>query len=171
MDRSGSVLVIVLLVLMLISIGGISAINLAVFESYVIRNSGLYRQNLFLAETAAEMGARIVLNERDPSRLEPGARDWLWDMHEWLSRAGISLPDKGYAVFGDFSEETLCILEQRGEAEKDTLRWYAAGWKDIAGESIRVSKKARWRKGIVVGVYDSKRYGRAWVEIGVVKKF
>ncbi len=171
MDRSGSVLVIVLLVLMLISIGGISAINLAVFESQVIRNSGLYRQNLFLAETAAQTGARIVLNERDPSRLLPGERDWIWGMDDWLSRAGTSLPDNGYAVFGDFSEETLRILEQRGEAGKDTLRWYAAGWKDVSGESIRVSNNAGWRKGIVVGVYDSRRYGRAWVEIGVVKKF
>lgn len=164
-------MVIVLVVLLVLSLGGISVINRSVTESYIVRNSGFQKQNLQLAEMAALEGLREILRIRDAANLKPGAKQWIWCTNDWNDAARGKIPDSGYAVPRTVSEKTINTMKQRGETDKGTLRYYFAGWEDAKNESISMRTTAKWRTGIITGVYDSPRHGRAWVEIGVLKKF
>jgi hypothetical protein len=168
---NGSVLVIVLLILVLLTMGGITAINLSVAESYIVRNSGFHAQNRQLAELAAMEGLRSILGERNPARLNPGAQEWFWTQDDWNTLARGKIPDHNYAVPGSVTEKTIKSIERRGEATAGTLRYFFVGWEDAEMESITIGDAPRWRKGKVIGVYDSPRYGRAWTEVGVIRKF
>lgn len=167
----GAVMVIVLMVLVLLTMGGMSAVHLSVTESFIVRNAGLHAQNRKLAEMAAMEGLREILGERDASMLQPGARDWIWETDDWESAAAGALPTHNFAVPRAVSGKAVEVIENRGETNADTLRYYVAGWTDADGDSIGITNQPVWQKGRVIGVYDSPRYGRAWVEIGVMKKF
>ncbi len=169
--EGGAVMVIVLMVLVLLTMGGMSAVHLSVTESYIVRNAGLHAQNRKLAEMAAMEGLREILGERDPSMLDPGARDWIWETGDWDNAASGSLPSHGYAVPRAVSNKAVDVIETRGETNADTLRYYVAGWTDADGDSIGITNQPVWQKGRIIGVYDSPHFGRAWVEVGVVKKF
>ena len=54
--------VIVLMMLILITIVGISAINMAMIESSIVRTDGLYKRNFYLAESAAYEAAQRLEN-------------------------------------------------------------------------------------------------------------
>ena len=164
-------MVIVLLVLFILTLGGISAINLSVTESYIVRNSGFHKQNLQLAEMAALEGLREILTIRDAADLQPGGKEWIWSVTDWNDAAHGAIPDSGYGVPRTVSEKTINTMEQRGETDKGTLRYYFAGWEVAKDETISMRATAKWRTGSIIGVYDSPRHGRAWVEIGVLKKF
>ncbi len=170
-SQTGSVMAVVLMIMVLLSLGGMSAIHLSMVESGIVRNAGLYKQNFQLAETAAMEGVREILNEKNPARLQPGAQQWIWHLHEWNEAAGKGIPETGYAVPRAVTEKVITTIHRRGEAGADTLRYYFAGWTGDGGNSINTGKTDRWFNGRVIGVYDSPRYGRAWVEIGVVKQF
>ncbi len=169
--ETGSVMAVVLMIMVLLSLGGMSAIHLSMMESGIVRNAGLYKQNFQLAEMAAMEGVREILNEKNPARLQPGGQQWIWRIREWNEAAKNGIPDTGYAVPRAVTDKVITTIHQRGEAGADTLRYYFAGWTGEGGNSINSGKTARWFNGRVIGVYDSPRYGRAWVEIGVVKQF
>lgn len=167
----GAVMVIVLMVLVLLTMGGMSAVHLSVTESFIVRNAGLHAQNRKLAELAAMEGLREILGERDSAMLRPGARDWIWETDDWDNAASAAIPSHGYAVPRAVSNKALEVIENRRETNADTLRYYVAGWTDADGDSIGITNQPVWQKGRIIGVYDSPRYGRAWVEVGVMKKF
>lgn len=171
-DReSGTILAVVLMIMMLLTLGGVSAIRLSMMESFIVRNAGLYKQNLHLAEAAAMEGVREILNEKNPSRLKPGEQQWVWRIQDWEDSAAKGIPQQGYAVPRIVTENIVTTVKRRGEEDCDTLRYYLAGWEAAGGSSLNSGQTNRWRKGRVIGVYDSPRYGRAWVEVGIVKKF
>ena len=170
-DDAGSVMAVVLMIMTLLALGGMTAIHLSRMESWMVRNSGFYRQNLHLAEMAAMEGLREILNERDPDRLRPGSRPWIWRTQDWHQAAAAGIPDHGFAVPQMVTQGAVSIINRRGEAGDGTLRYYFAGWSPVADDSLTRGQSARWQTGKVIGVYDSPRYGRAWVEIGVLKKF
>lgn len=170
-SEAGSVMAVVLMIMVLLSLGGMSAIHLSMVESFIVRNAGLYKQNFHLAEMAAMEGVREILNEENSGRLQPGAQPWIWRLRDWNEAVKNGIPDTGYAVPRAVTDKVITTVHQRGEAGADTLRYYFAGWTGEGGNSINSGKTARWFNGRVIGVYDSPRYGRAWVEIGVVKQF
>lgn len=181
-DEKGSVIVIVLLVLLLLTLGGISATNMSVTESFIVRNSGIHKQNLQLAEMAALEGFREILSRYTAEELLPGESltpDWIRDRNIWNNDPSVNdiqddnsfpLNDNNSAV--PFSNPGIDIntMVQRGDADDPMLRYYFIGWRE-APQSSLVMTTAMWRQGRVIGVYDSERYGRASVEIGVLKRF
>ena len=168
---SGSVMAVVLMIMTLLALGGMTAIHLSRMESWMVRNSGFYRQNLHLAEMAAMEGLREILNERDPARLRPGGQPWIWRAQDWHDAAAAGVPESGYAVPRMVTQGDVMTINQRQEVHAGTLRYYFAGWTPAGDDSLNQGQTARWQTGKVIGVYDSPRYGRAWVEIGVLKKF
>jgi len=174
-NQNGSAMVIALMVLLLLTLAGIAATNLSVTESFIVRNSGIHKQNLQLAEMAALEGLREILTRNGAQELIAGAAlapVWIRDRNLWnndptLNLAGddsFPLTDNN-SVAAEF--DTLVV---RGEAGDEPLRYYFVGWRDMPGASLKMTG-AMWRQGRVISVYDSDRFGLASVEVGVVKLF
>ena len=176
-NQTGSAMVIALMVLLLLTLAGIAATNLAVTESFIVRNSGIHKQNLQLAEMAALEGLREILTRNGAEELIAGAAlapDWIRDRNLWnnnptLNLAGVdSFPLT--VVNSAAAQQQSDTLVVRGEAGDEPLRYYFVGWRDMPGASLKMTA-AMWRQGRVISVYDSDRFGLASVEVGVVKLF
>lgn len=170
-DENGSIIVIALVVLVLMTLAGISATHMSVTESYIVRNTAINNQNLQLAESAAREGLRRILNRDHPADLATDSEVWM------LSRSND--PDKddeselSALARGNKLEEAKpasesAILGQRGES--NTLWYYFVGWDAAKGSSLKTTQP-QWQAGKVVGFYNSSQYGRAAVELGVLKRF
>jgi hypothetical protein len=171
--EKGSVMVVVLIVLVLVTIGGRAAIRSSVTESFIVRNSAIHKQNLQLAEMAALEGFREVLTRNDALDLLPGAEVWIRDISLWNNDPTVndSENDNGFPLTEDNSAVVqVSTLGQRGEAPDDPLRYYFIGWRD-APQSSLVMTTSMWRQGRVIGIYNSERFGLASIEIGVIKRF
>jgi hypothetical protein len=172
-DEKGSVLVVVLIVLVLVTIGGRAAIRSSVTESFIVRNSAIHKQNLQLAEMAALEGFREVLTRNDALDLLPGATVWIRDMSLWNNDPTVndSENDNSFPLTANNSAVVqVSTLGQRREAANNPLRYYFLGWRD-APQSSLVMTSGMWRQGRVIGIYNSERFGLASVEIGVIKRF
>ena len=82
-SEEGSVMVVALIVLAMLTIIGISASNTSTTELQIVRNDLLYRINFYKAEAAAREGAQTVANlaKTSPTEVNPGqtTQDWLVD--------------------------------------------------------------------------------------------
>ncbi len=174
----GSIILVVLMVLVLLTLGGIAATDLVITESHIVRNTAIHKQNLQLAEMAALEGLRFILTENDPRDLAPGGAgvpDWFRDVSVWDNdpTKNSSYPN-GFPLTDDNSTapaaELLGLLDQRGETADTPLRYYFVGWRTAPNSSL-VMTATQWQQGRVIAVYDSDRYGLASVELGVIKRF
>ncbi len=66
-SQSGSVILLAMLILLLMTIIGISATNTSITESYIIRNVGIHKQNISMVESAAlEVAQDVLFNVEEP---------------------------------------------------------------------------------------------------------
>ncbi len=66
-SQSGSVILLAMLILLLMTIIGISATNTSITESYIVRNVGLHKQNVSIVESAAlELAQDALFNVWEP---------------------------------------------------------------------------------------------------------
>jgi hypothetical protein len=175
-NQTGSAMVIALMVLLLLTLAGIAATNLAVTESFIVRNSGIHKQNLQLAEMAALEGLREILTRNGAEELIAGAVSapvWIRDRNLWNNNPTLNQPlhDDSFPLTDNNSAAAqFGTLVVRGEAADEPLRYYFVGWRDMPGASLKMTG-AMWRQGRVISVYDSDRFGLASVEVGVIKLF
>jgi Tfp pilus assembly protein PilX len=82
-SEEGSVMVVALIVLAMLTIIGISASNTSTTELQIVRNDLFYRINFYKAEAAAREGAQTVANlaRTSPTEVNPGqtTQSWLVD--------------------------------------------------------------------------------------------
>jgi Tfp pilus assembly protein PilX len=82
-SEEGSVMVVALMVLAMLTIIGISASNTSTTELQIVRNDLLYRINFYKAEAAAREGAQTIANlaKSSPTEVNPGqtSQSWLVD--------------------------------------------------------------------------------------------
>lgn len=185
-NEKGSVIVIALIVLVILTLGGISAIQRSVTESFIVRNSAIYKQNLQLAESAAAMGMREII-QIDPDDLEDNnlPEPWMMSKGDWetapLANFGDFDDTNSKSYVETYKEETGAEelpgthpLKQRGEEGGGTLRYYFVGWELAPGEdqvqAALGEEPVQWL-GRVIGAYESEHFGRKWIELGVGKKF
>ena len=81
-NEEGSAIVVALLILMVLTIIGISSSNTTMVELKIVRNDGIYKQNLYLAEAAAQEAVQRIWNisRTDPLLLEKRSPEWLNDV-------------------------------------------------------------------------------------------
>ena len=79
-SEDGSVMVVALIVLAMLTIIGISASNTSTTELQIVRNDLLYRMNFYKAEAAAREGAQTVANlaTANPDEVNPGQTTKTW---------------------------------------------------------------------------------------------
>lgn len=180
-QEDGSIIVIALIVLAVLTVGGIAATQRSITESFIVRNTGMHKQNLHLADTAAMLGLReIIGKDEDDLADDPFPDSWMHNTNDWNDNPydphsgdddSYPLVDANSAVPEAASDGDIDILDERGETDDGTLRYYLVGWQGVAGQSIALGQQAMWRSGKIVGVYDSERFGRKTVDIGLIKRF
>ncbi len=168
-DESGSVIVLVLMILALISMVGIASMDSGINESMMTRNDNLYRQNLHLAEAAALEGLQNIMM-LPPREIDPTTttQNWInntqnWDGGDELDLNNWAEPDS--SLNGD-----LDLMVLRNEQNSKILRYAFTGWTITRGSSLKTTQPV-WRSGTIYGVYDSSSYGYVEVEIGIERRF
>jgi hypothetical protein len=76
-NEEGSVVVLSLLVLVILSIVGFSASRTSTTEKQIIRNDAIYQENFYLAESGATEAAQMLHDTVDNSGLRDRTLTWL----------------------------------------------------------------------------------------------
>lgn len=89
MNQNGSMILVAMLLLLMMTIIGISASNTSVTESYIIRNVGIYKQNMNLVEAAVlDLCQEVIVNTQPPPNARLGEKSpakaiWVIDIVDW----------------------------------------------------------------------------------------
>ena len=183
-SQEGSVIVLALLILVALTLGGITSTQRSSTEAFIVRNTAIYKQNLQLAETAAMEAIGELL------RMEDLAEDWIHNKEVWDDNPdnadgsdddSYPLTDANSRIPVSVEEGMLAVLEQRGEVQRDaggnvtdsSLRHYVVGWEhpsqlDGFARSIVSKPGTQWVQGRAIGRYASNRFGIKTVEVGVL---
>ena len=151
-NQNGSVIVIALLVLVAMTLGGVTATQRSVTESFTVRNAAIHKQNLQLAEMAAMEGAgQLMMQDSEP--------DWLHDMgHD------VNAPNEIETLEAVETGMMNALLQRRGNQNLEFYAITTGAEGSLTGDHIM-------KTSMVLGVYQSDDYGRKTVEIGVRKRY
>ena len=191
-NEDGSVIIIALLILAVMTVIGLMSADITVTENYIIRNQGIYRQNVNLVEAAVMEGLQelIQVDANDPANLDPNTdpNDWInsddaaWTSGSWYDPdfSGMLLNANNSVVpdmIQDDAAGNITILETRGEDDLGNLRIAVVGWEAAPGASLSATQPVR-RAGRIIAEYASldaggnnNGYGMLRMEIGVERVF
>jgi len=172
-NQSGSVMVLALMIMAVMMVIAIASSDTVVTENYIIRNVGIHKENLNLAESALMEGLQrfMQIPDNNPDNFEPDISntDWInnrtdaWTTGAWYNRGDVST-----MLNANNSLETnvLATLATRGEAANGGLRYAVVGWAPWTfatggSSSLVVGAGAIWHTGRVLGEYVSTDAGGA----------
>ena len=154
-NQNGSVIVIALLVLVAMTLGGVTATQRSITESFTVRNAAIHKQNLQLAEMAAMEGAgRIMMEDSMPDLMHAFGHD-------------VTAPDETETLEAVETGLMNALLQRRGT---QTLEFYTINAGVRPGDSLTQDDRITLSV-MVLGVYESDDYGRKTVEVGVQKLY
>jgi hypothetical protein len=192
-NQKGSVILVAIMLLALMTIIAISASKTAVVESMIIRNTAIHKQNISLAEAAAlQLAQDALINIADPANphlaesspvREPYIiTDTLWESSgkkdDWYdfgpTVTGRVLSDPNSSGFPQWIEPTLSTeMDLIDDVRKDTnapLRVALVGWESAPGSSLKGTKATR-KRARVLAEYMSDDYGMTRLELGIEREF
>ncbi len=199
-NEEGSVIVIAIMVLALLTIVGVMSTGTSVTESFIVRNVALHKQNVYLTEAAVMEGLQKVMQLTYPaqtnaqlseSRAGDGSGndvslwlnvDTIWNKDSaWYSQssgraldttdANLNLTVPDFAVSTSTSANS--ILATRGELDKGYLQMALIGWEPAAstgGNGLKATGPVR-RAGRILAEYMSPNHGMVRLEIGLERIF
>ena len=87
-NQNGSVIVLVLMVLVIMTLIGIASTDSLVTENFIIRNVGIHKQNASLVDSALMLGLQqfMQLDNSNPDNFDPALNVWIND--ETITTAG-----------------------------------------------------------------------------------
>ena len=158
-NEDGSALVVALMILMVVTIIGISSSKTTTVELQIVRNDGIYKQNLYLAEAAAQEAIQRIWNtsRSDPILLENRSPVWLNN----INMGDIDNWDNDEAD----GDDTALISSTDPDA---SLAVVDAGIAD--GGSLDISSETSAHDFAVFGL-GTRNNGRAFIEIGYRERF
>lgn len=186
-NEGGSVIVIALMVLAIMSIIGISASRTSTTESFIVRSVGIFKQNTHMLDStlAEAMEEIIALTYRNAEQLQTGATtlNWVHDKTAWEGMGGLNAdwydPDFAGIVLtsaNSIAPRTItnddgtgidALLNIRGEwdgnPDNAPVRYAMIGWDPAPGSSLMGTR----RTGRIVAEYVSDRYGLLRLEAGI----
>lgn len=157
--EEGSAIVVAVMILMVVTIIGVSSTNTTTVELQIVRNDGIYKQNLYLAEAAAQEGIQRIWNvsRTDPFLLERKAPVWLND----IDMSDINNWDNDGADGDDTAEvsstdaDAILAVTDAGIAE---------------GGSLDISAETNAHEFAVFGI-GNRSNGRVFIQIGYRERF
>ena len=105
-SEEGSIIVVALMVLAIISVIGVMATETVVTENYIIRNVAIHKQNINLAEGAIMEGIQTARMLDPVSQMNPNSSstDWInsdedtWTQEDWYDNCAIRLLDANNSI-------------------------------------------------------------------------
>ncbi len=94
-NQDGSVILIALMLLVVMTVIGLSASRTSVTESYILRNTAIYNQNIDLLQSAAEeLAEDVLIKIPDPaapylSPSSPIKAPYIISMNDWMSGSSV----------------------------------------------------------------------------------
>lgn len=161
-NEEGSAIVVALMILMIITIIGISSSNTTTVELQIVRNDGIYKQNLYLAEAAAQEAVQLIWNisRTDPFLLERRSPVWLND------DAVIDMTDIGtWDDDGADNDDTALVSSLDADA--------SLAVEDVgiaSGGSLDISSGTNAHDFTVYGL-GTHNNGRAFIQIGYRERY
>jgi Tfp pilus assembly protein PilX len=160
-NEEGSAIVVAVMILMVVTIIGVSSTNTTTVELQIVRNDGIYKQNLYLAEAAAQEGIQRIwnLSRTDPFRLERQAPAWLNNIDDFdLTNPGTWDND---GAGGDDNAEVSSTDADAILAVTDRI---------AEGGSLDISSETNAHQFAVFGI-GNRNNGRVFIEIGYRERF
>ena len=160
-NEEGSAIVVALMILMVVTIIGVSSSNTTTVELQIVRNDGIYKQNLYLAEAAAQEAIQRIWNtsRSDPILLERRAP-------VWLNPNTIDMTD--FDIWDDDGadgNDTALVSSTDPDA---SLAVIDAGIAD--GGSLDISAETNAHDFAVFGL-GTRNNGRVFIRIGYRERF
>jgi hypothetical protein len=187
-NQEGSVIFIALMVLVIMTVVGLMMSQTVVTENFIVRNQGIYKQNIYMTEAALMEGLQrfMQLNADDDDIVDVNNSTlaWINSTHTTdFSTDGTGLwymPDSSTRILdagNSLPITTSQTLGDRGEAASGNLRTGFVGWLPVTmpgggSESLAVgANKPVWRQGRLLAEYVSNAGGGMMrMEIGVRRK-
>ncbi len=188
-NQDGSVIVLVIMVLAIMTVIGIVSSDTVVTENFIIRNVGIKKQNENLVESALMQGLQefMHLDTNNPANFDAAAVVWITNQND-VPTVANPLPDSARWYERSFTgpclntnnsnaASSLALLNARGEAGNGNLRYGVIGFGNVDGEIPCNGTDPCWRRGRIVAEYasvdgggDDNGFGLMRMEIGV-KRF
>ena len=177
--EDGSIITMVLLILAIMTVIGLMSAQTTVTENFIIRNAGIYKQNVNLVEAAVMEGLQEVihLDPTDPANFDPDevADDWIvsddedWTNEDWYEANTTGrLLDSNNSMAPDYDDDSS-TLQARGEDGNENLRISLVGWQ---GQGSLKATQPTPKTGRILAEYVSDdQFGMLRMEIGVERKF
>ncbi len=182
-DQNGSIMIITLMILAIMTVVSLMSSDTVITENFIVRNIGIYKQNVNLVEAATQEGLQELMQlTDDPTNFDvnASASDWLndkdaaWTQAPWYNTAGRLLDANNSRAAAD-----LPLVNNRGENGNGNLRYAFVGWSPVANASIVVSGPGTQtvrREGRILAEYVSldggndNGFGRLRMEIGIQRQ-
>ena len=155
-EEDGSVLIVALMILVILTMIGMIATSTTQFELRIAGNENVYKQNLYLADGASMGGAQMLENEPDPNVLKDAIPTWL---HKSLPDPNIS----GYANWNPANNNSK-------QAVNTTNRYLAVHQGIAPGSSLDIGYPSSLHVFSVYGC-SLRNNGESIVEIGYRRRF
>ena len=164
-NEEGSAIVVALLMIVLLTIIGVSSTNTTSVELQIVRNDHIYKRNFYLSEAAAMEAAQTLENETDRNLLMADGQPWLKDNTVDMAQLTNWKTD-------DSNWNTNSIASLNLPANADTWIRFSAVSRGIAqGSSLDMTSQTQLYNFSTYGFYDSTRDGWSLIEIGYRKRF
>lgn len=156
-NEEGSAIVVALMILVVITIIGISSSNTTTVELQIVRNDGIYKQNLYLAEAAAQEAVQRIWNisRTDPFVLEKRSPVWLNDDAAIDMTNIANWVNDTTALVSSLDADASLAVEDVGIA---------------SGGSLDISSGTSAHDFTVYGL-GTQNNGRAFIQIGYRERF
>jgi len=161
-NEEGSAIVVALMILMVVTITGISSSKTTTVELQIVRNDGIYKQNLYLAEAAAQEAVQRIWNisRTDPLLLEGRSPVWLND-----PAANDMTNTANWDDDGADNNDTALVSSLDVDAS------LAVGDVGIASDgSLDISSGSNAHDFAVFGL-STRNNGRVFIQIGYRERF
>ena len=179
--ENGSVIVLVLMVLTIMTVLGIVSSESVVTENFIIRNVGIHQQNISILDSALMEGLQrfMQISDADPDNFAANGGPnsaWINDVNNTAPAAGDpeefintiwyenTFTQRCLNPGNSMDAATLDILTDRAENANGNLRYALVGFGPVdlgnmGGESLVVGAGANWREGRIISEYVSADAG------------
>ena len=179
-NQNGSVIVLVLMILTVMTVLGIVSSDSVVTENFIVRNSGIHQQNLSMLEASLMEGlqAFFQISDAAANNFSPNGPNGLWinDVNNTTPSAGDpeefintiwyenTFTQRCLNLGNSIDANTLPLLARRGESANGNLRYAVVGFgpKDLGSagsESLVVGAGPVWHEGRIISEYVSADAG------------
>ncbi len=175
-NQNGSVMVLVLMVLAIMTVIGIVSSDSLVTENFIIRNAGIRKQNVALLDSALMRGYQEFMQilDNNPNNFDPALSVWINDINndppgvgdpeEFINTIWYenSFTQRSLGVNNSLVDNSLPLMTTRGENATAGLRYGIVGWQPInlgaGGGSTSLAirpNQPNWRSGRLMAEYVS----------------